>query len=668
MEYRFVTLIVEIDMQRPYQTEAIRLATDALRDHKSVVLQMPTGSGKTMVAVEMIAAEPGYVWFICHRREIERQIGYALAGSGIEFGLVSPRGKADRSKRVQVISVGTLVGLLDQLPEPSLVIWDECHHVAAKSWAAIREALTGANHLGLTATPERLDGKGLSNWFDELIVGPSIADLISDGWLSPFRYFAPSVPDLTAARMAAGDYLKSDLDKVMNTPVLIGDAVREYRAKLDGKRALIFAASVDASKALVERFNAEGIPAVHVDGKTASDDRDAAVAALASGEINVLSNVEVFTEGFDLPAIDGVILMRPTKSLALYLQMIGRGLRLAEGKDEALILDHAGLWLDHGVPGSVIDWSLDGGARQRRLASGGGSARRCPECNEVRAERAEKCACGFVFPTGREIGEFDGVLREVGVVPDGAITRAAFARRMGVARGTVDLWVSRGMPLKGGVVHEADALLWLIDYRPNNIPPLDVKDPWNYLNQTQFAKKVGVSQASVSLWVKNGLKTATNGWLKLEEYEKWRDSGRLLFHTRTSHTHNLVSQTEFANSKCVSVGAVVYWIKAGMPKSTDGLIDPIQANDWLLRNPPRYSAPTDVEFHNDYSRPSFFSQLIGCCMATVARYKERGLPCASNGWVHTQRGLEWVRDNTSIDIPPEAWPRANDNENMEDAA
>ena len=144
---------------RKYQAESVKKTLAALEKFGSAVLQMPTGAGKTKTAMEIVAGHDGIVWFVCHRREIERQTAKAFREAGIEFGIVSPRSKPDYSKRVQIVLVGTLARRVADLPAPSLVIWDECHHVAAKSWAEIREALTDALHLGLTATPERFDGK-----------------------------------------------------------------------------------------------------------------------------------------------------------------------------------------------------------------------------------------------------------------------------------------------------------------------------------------------------------------------------------------------------------------------------------------------------------------------------------------------------------------------------
>lgn len=700
---------------RQYQADVIDNARQALERSGSVVIQMPTGAGKTKVATSMIADQECPVWFICHRQEIERQAASSFARAGIDFGVVSPRADPDYSKPVQIVSHGTLARRINDLPHPSTVFWDECHHVAAKSWSAIRERLSDAKHIGLTATPERLDGKGLSNWFDELTVGPSTRELIDEGYLSEFRYFAPSDPDLSAARVQAGDYAKKDLASVMNTPVLIGDAVREYKEKATGKRALVFAASVDMSKALVDRFNENGIPARHIDGKTPTDERDAAVQALASGAVKVLSNVEVFTEGFDLPAIDAVILMRPTKSLALFLQMIGRALRKAEGKHEALIFDHAGLWLDHGWFDAPIEWSLDGDARKRRLhLMGDGRLRRCPKCKEVRSERIEVCNCGYEFPSGREIGEFDGQLHELcNAVPDGMATVSAFAKRHCTSTGGIASWCARGLPRRAGFIPIDEGDAWV--YANVNLSDPRRRAPHHtsgeYETQAAFARRIGVGVATVSRWIKEGLPNKDK-WVNINEGTQW--AGERL------PPDGAVSIAEYAKSKKLSAATIQNWIRSGMPACL-GLrpimIIPTLADEWIIkkdkgvdlrmsicRKPDSgwetragfakligVAAGTITEWKtkglptNDFGHiniddgvtwvaenswkagfgtesQSMFAARLSVSQASVSAWKAKGLPCVKSGWVSIQRGLEWVRDNTGIKIPPEAWPFANNND------
>lgn len=716
---------------RAYQRTAIESARRALTKSGSCVLQMPTGAGKTRCAAEIISTSRGMIWFVCHRREIIRQAAKAFAGAGIDFGIVSPEHEFEPNKRVQIASVQTLPNRMKEMRSPKLVIWDECHHVAAKSWSRIRNALHSAKHLGLTATPERLDGKGLAEWFKELVVGPGIRNLIDKKYLSDFRYFAPSEPDLTSAKLQAGDYKKADIAKAMNVPVLIGDAIDEYKVKAKGKRALVFCAGVEASQELVRRFNKAGIKAAHVDGTTPVTERDAAIAGMASGKIKVLSNVEVFTEGFDLPAIDAVILMRPTKSLALFLQMIGRGLRKTAGKDGAIIFDHAGLWLDHGWPDADMQWSLEGGARRAQIAAakaGGGRLRRCPECNEVRVERVEVCSCGYEFATGREIGEFDGVLTEVrgwsnkgktkfaqryGVdqktinswitrgmptvdgaidetaaaawvndnidltaiklradrwratnspTPNGFCTMEKLAETLGVGRGVIHDSIKRGMPRSGHLLKQDDCVAWLKQNPPRKIPPLFISNPQDFESQADFAKRVGIKRFDTR-WYSMGIPCAANGWLHITKAIAWvnelNPSG---IPPLGAPSGEYVTQAEFARMVGGSGSAFVLALRRrGLPHAKNGWI-PVKAGiEWMRKLKSNRIPPMDVDDPDAYESQSAFNRRLSCASTnfwvTKGKIGAPSFPHASNGWVHIQRGLEWVRDNTDIEIPDSAWPK-----------
>lgn len=635
---------------RPYQQKAVEEALHALARSGSAVLQMPTGAGKTKAATEIIANHGGIVWFVCHRREIERQAARAFREAGIEFGIVSPRSKPDYSKRVQIVLVGTLARRVADLPAPSLVIWDECHHVAAKSWAEIREALTDALHLGLTATPERFDGKGLREWFAELIPGPSIPDLIPE-FLSTYSYFSPSSPDLTAARMQAGDYAKGDAAKIMNTPVLIGDAFREYREKADGKRALAFCVTREASKALVERFQAEGVPAVHIDANTKDDEREAAVDDLVAGRIKLISNVEVFTEGVDIPEIDAVILLRPTKSPTLFFQMVGRVLRKAEGKAGAVILDHAGLVEDHGRLNDPWTWSIDGGAaKARRKASAG--FRKCPKCKFCPQEREPVCsACGYEYPTGREVGEFDGILREIrGEVPEGCVTVKEFAAIVGVHTSLVCRWAKRGLPRNGVFVIRHAALSWVSDCIGDDeakrlrsrVGRMSASSSGDFAMVSAYADRLGVSTEVVRRWTLKGLPLDSRGLVVVDAADEWvsqtvdidqiRRRGRA---RRGDSNHS--NYTDFGKRHGIGLNSVKTLVKQGLPVN-NGLINVSIGDKWVEENKAtierlkslsarRMSAPPP-----GYASQHTVAQDLGLSSGTIYNW-------IKNGYVETWNGM-----------------------------
>lgn len=413
---------------RPYQETMFGEIVSAIKcGHRSILAVAPTGSGKTLLASRILggaAAKGKRSWFACHRTEILRQSAAAImAGTGIDPGIIAA-GFGMAPSPIQVCMVQTLIRRAAKLPKPDIIIWDEVHHLCSKSWSGLKESFPGAVHIGLTATPQRLDGRGLGTHFSAMVQGPSTADLIAQGYLSPYKLFAPSMADLKDVHTVAGDYNKSELDTAMRSSKVTGDAIAEYKAKCFGKRALMFLWSIKASEEMARAFNEQGIPAAHLDGCTDDLQRLKMVADFRDGRIKVLTNVEIVTEGFDLSAIEAVFLLRPTQSLQLYLQMVGRGLRVFPGKEFALIMDHAGLAFQHGLIDDPRLWSLEGTlAKDKKKALA--PARQCPGCFGVMSGLPKVCKyCGLAFEIQyREVEQEAGELREV----DPAEVRARLA-------------------------------------------------------------------------------------------------------------------------------------------------------------------------------------------------------------------------------------------------
>lgn len=403
---------------RPYQAKAIDQCRDAYRNgHRATLLVMPTGAGKTMTASTVVhgAAKKGNpVWWLTHRRELAEQASQSFYALGIPHGTVQAGHVSDPYAMVQVASIQTIARRIDQVPEPALIVFDEAHHIGAKSWDALFHAFPAAKILGLTATPWRLDGQGLGRWFTEMVEGPTTAELIAEQSLCNYRLFAPATPDLSGIKTMAGDYQAGALAQAMNKPTIVGDAISHYQRLCAGKRAVVFAAGVANSQAIVAQFCASGIPAEHVDGSMSSIDRDAAVARFRSGQTLVLSNADLFGEGFDVPAIEAAILLRPTKSLSLYLQQVGRALRPLPGKSEAIILDHAGNSLTHGLPDDSREWSLEDREKRNKSQATEVPVRQCSECFFVYRPAPACPQCGHRPPVAvREIEQVDGQLAEV---------------------------------------------------------------------------------------------------------------------------------------------------------------------------------------------------------------------------------------------------------------
>lgn len=405
---------------RDYQHRMLDGARDYLRRGiRRIVLHAPTGAGKTVLSAAMLgnAAKRGLSSvFAVHRREILRQSSDTFRAVNITHGVIAP-GFMYTPQRVQIASIATLARRIDKLPVPDLIVVDECHHAPSKSWSAILHRWSSAAVCGLSATPSRLDGRGLSELFDVIVSGPSTADLIRDGWLCPYRVFAPPGISVEGVHTRMGDYANDELEKASDKPTITGDAVAHYLRLCRGKRAIVFCVSVQHSMHVAEAFNAAGVIARHVDGDTPDAERDATMDAFARGDVKVVTNCALFSEGLDIVGIEAVILLRPTQSLALHLQQVGRALRPAPGKREALILDHAGNSMRLGLPDDEREWTLEGRERGRRTQNEVPvPIKTCPKCYAVCRAQVLACECGHRFiAEGRAVQVVDGELTEVNV-------------------------------------------------------------------------------------------------------------------------------------------------------------------------------------------------------------------------------------------------------------
>lgn len=378
---------------RPYQADALFDVLSAFASGaRRVLLVLPTGGGKTVCFSALAEQEPETTAIVAHRRELIRQASGKLT---VPHGIIAP-GYPQTMHRIQVASVQTAVRRRANRPF-GLIILDEAHHAVAGSWRKFLDMHPDARVLGVTATPERLDGRGLGDMFDVLIIGPSPADLVAGGYLSPVRVFAPNTVDLSGVRTLAGDFDAGQAAAVMDKAPLIGDSVAHYARHCDGQPAVAFCASVSHAEHVAEAFRAAGYRSQCVHGGQAVAERDAAIAGLGNGRVDVLTSCDLISEGLDVPAVGAVLLMRPTQSLSLYLQMVGRGMRPAEGKTHLTVLDHAGNVLRHGMPDAAREWTLAGRKKKDRTAP---AVRQCPEC--FAAHAPAKCcpACGHEYATG----------------------------------------------------------------------------------------------------------------------------------------------------------------------------------------------------------------------------------------------------------------------------
>lgn len=429
---------------RDYQEDLLSRTRDAMRSHRNVLVQSATGSGKTALVVFMMAtaAKRGKrSMFVVHQNELLQQTSEALWKQQLPHGMICP-GKAYSKLPVQVASVQTLARRMDKYPEPDLIVIDECHRAAAKTYQKVIEFYPNARVIGLTATPQRTDGKGLSDLFDTIIEGPSIRALIEADYLSDYELIAPPVEmDLSGIKTKMGDFDKSALEEAVDKPTITGDAVSHYKKYANGKRCVVMCVSIKHADHVCAQYRSMGVPAVQIDGSLTNSERKDALAKFRSGEIKVICNVQLLIEGVDIPSIEVVQWLRPTHSLIIWMQGNGRGLRPSPGKDRLTIMDHVGNWTRHGLPDEDREWSLQGRPKGKRKAKDEEpeiQVQQCLSCFHVFSAGPDVCpSCGEPMPRkGRpELEVVEGELQKIDVEQ----IRRERKREQGQARTLEDL-------------------------------------------------------------------------------------------------------------------------------------------------------------------------------------------------------------------------------------
>jgi superfamily II DNA or RNA helicase len=404
---------------RPRQIQAIADVRAAFASGaRAPILVAPTGAGKTFMAIEIVRltiARGRSVWFLAHLKEILDDTADRLTAAGIPFGQIRAGQPAEYQHLVQVVGVATAVRR-SELPRPDLIIIDECHLAVAESY---RKVIAAAGHpllLGLTGTPQRLDGRGLCEVFDRLVLTCTTAELIDEQLLAPVRVFAPPPPDLSGLHTRCGDFDQGEASAVLSRPAVVGDALSHWQKLCAGRRGVAFCTTVAHAQAVAEQWRREGYRAVAVHGGSDDAERREAITGLRAGRLDLVACAQLWIAGVDVPEIDAVIWLRPTQSLTAWLQGNGRGLRIAPLKSDLLVLDHVGNCLRLGHPLEVHPWSLAGRVR-KQTGEVAPSVRICPVCFAAMASVKTVCVdCGHVFEVERrELKRVDGELQEIAV-------------------------------------------------------------------------------------------------------------------------------------------------------------------------------------------------------------------------------------------------------------
>ena len=388
------------DKLRPYQAEAVKQIFTAWKQgYRKPLLQIPCGGGKTTVAAYIVSRfvkEGRKILFVTHREELTAQAHSRFAIAGIDSGLVIP----GRSPNTHLSIVGNIQSLIRREPlrDISLIIIDECHHVLSPTFLKMLAEYSGEGTriLGLTATVFRLDNKPLGRVFDHLVSPVTIDELIAQKYLVPLRYYAAAEKGLTlGVRKIAGDYAANTIFAKMNKKFLYDGVIEKYK-KFSGGKALVFCCNVQHSQITAKAFSEAGIRAKHVDGETPTQERIKIVKDFRQGKIDVLTNCNLFCEGFNLTDISSVILNRATASKCLYTQMVGRAMRISPGKEYGVVIDMGNSVTAHGFVEDLQEHDI---FKEPRKGDGVAPMKDCPKCGTMMYASATTCKyCGFVFP------------------------------------------------------------------------------------------------------------------------------------------------------------------------------------------------------------------------------------------------------------------------------
>lgn len=412
---------------RPYQADCVAKIEAAMQDGTARILtQLPTAAGKGVILSHLINHFHLLgltVLFLVHREEILLDVSARISRYGIPHGIIKAGVEPDYSHYVQLASIQTLHNRLKNpwIRNADIVIVDEAHHILAATYLRTLKHFAKKTIIGFTATPCRTDGRGLGDVFDMLIQGAKVEELQAQGYLSPLKYYAPVRPDLSGVKTTGADYNLPQLEEVMTKGELVGKIVPHWQQLAAGRQSVVFATSVKHSLAIVRQFQAAGIKADHLDGSSLPEHRKAVLAKFKSREIQVLCNCQLFGEGIDIPDIQCVILARPTKSLSLYMQMVGRGMRISQGKEDCLILDHAGAVYHHGFIEEIDHWSLEKSTKtvnekQQERQKSEAEPITCRKCSCVYTRQLQCPSCGNIPQTRQKPEDVEYIDGRLGLI------------------------------------------------------------------------------------------------------------------------------------------------------------------------------------------------------------------------------------------------------------
>ena len=495
-------------MLRDYQIEICEKINEAFEAHRSVMMQMPTGTGKTVVLASLVKQYLNRdadcsVLIVAHRIELIEQIGEHLRGYGIAYGVIAGGRKTKKAESVMVASIQTLsskLSTLGSLLYPSLVVIDEAHHALAKTYQILWAAWPEAKFLGLTATPYRMSGDGFTDLFEVLVDSWSVKQFIADGWLSPYDYYSirpdseeQQEIDSLRKRGADGDFQMKELREKLDVRPSIERLFESFERFAFDKKGIIYAIDIAHAEHIAEFYRLQGVNAVAISSKTPTKERAEVIRTFREeNRIQILVSVDLFSEGFDCPDVEFIQMARPTLSLAKYLQMVGRGLRPCHGKQCCTIIDNVGLYRTFGLPSVDRDWGAfflgneELGIRNEELADGNeqflwlgsGDLREENDADIVKIISHEGMQSQFT-----------------------KLSRRGFERRK---KGKVWVWID----MMNGV--EFDRHPKVINYRGMELSTADGDTFFPRISSKWMDAKHGISRKALETQVGDGI-----GWMKL---------------------------------------------------------------------------------------------------------------------------------------------------------
>lgn len=492
-------------MLRDYQIEICEKVNRAFEAHRSVMMQMPTGTGKTVVLASLVKQYLNRdadcsVLIVAHRIELIEQTGTFLNHFGIDYGVIAGGKRPAVLKRVMVASVQTLSKNLDIDLSPSLVVIDEAHHALAKTYQMLWAAWPEAKFLGLTATPYRMSGDGFTDLFEVLVDSWSVKQFIADGWLSPYDYYSirpdseeQQEIDSLRKRGADGDFQMKELREKLDVRPSIERLFESFERFAFDKKGIIYAIDITHAEHIAEFYRLQGVNAVAISSKTPAKERAEVIRTFKDeNRIQILVSVDLFSEGFDCPDVEFIQMARPTLSLAKYLQMVGRGLRPCHGKQCCTIIDNVGLYRTFGLPSVDRDWGAfflgneELGMRDEELA-GGNEQFLWLGSGDLREEND---------------GDIVKIISHEGMQSQFTmLSRRGFERRK---KGKVWVWID----LMNGV--EFDRHPKVINYRGMEMSTADGDTFFPRINSKWIDAKHGISRKALETQVGEGI-----GWMKL---------------------------------------------------------------------------------------------------------------------------------------------------------